>query len=249
MIGGEAAARPARRHHRREHESDPEPPHARSLLPVSAEQIKVASLRRARDRTRARILGRTTRRTMASPVRFRVSAEVLVIGGLPDRGPHLSEPYSPAPIREAREPGFLLQAGREPTPPGSRRHDDGPSFRATPPRRGDRRRSAPARHARPGTGGRQRVVYRLLCRGPGRRLARPRRVRAVHREAGDRPVPGRAGTCALAATIGNGGKFTAPTGSVTAGRAASPLVTTVNVATFDVRGRAADRTFHLVVAC
>ena len=60
---------------------------------------------------------------------------------------------------------------------------------------------------------------------------------------------GRVDACALATTIGNGGKFTAPTGSVTAGRAAPPLVTTVNVATFDVQGRAADRTFHLVVTC
>ena len=60
---------------------------------------------------------------------------------------------------------------------------------------------------------------------------------------------GRVDACALATTIGNGGKFTAPTGSVTAGRAALPLVTTVNVATFDVQGRAADRTFHLVVTC
>ena len=60
---------------------------------------------------------------------------------------------------------------------------------------------------------------------------------------------GRVDACALATTIGNGGSFTAPTGSVTAGRAAPPLVTSANVATFDVRGRPADRTFHLVVAC
>jgi hypothetical protein len=60
---------------------------------------------------------------------------------------------------------------------------------------------------------------------------------------------GRVDACALATAIGNGGKFTAPTGSVTAGRAAPPLVTTANVATFDVRGRPADRTFHLVVTC
>src|SRR3954447_13189287 len=60
---------------------------------------------------------------------------------------------------------------------------------------------------------------------------------------------GRVDACALATTIGNGGSFTAPTGSGTGGRAAPPLVTSANVATFDVRGRPADRTFHLVVTC
>jgi hypothetical protein len=60
---------------------------------------------------------------------------------------------------------------------------------------------------------------------------------------------GRVDACALVSTIGNGGRFTAPTGSVTAGLGAPPLVTTVNVATFDVRGRPTDRPFHLVVTC
>src|SRR4051812_38338121 len=56
--------------------------------------------------------------------------------------------------------------------------------------------------------------------------------------------------CALTVSLGNGGNFASPTGSATAGRpASSTVITVVDVATFDVRGKAADRGFHLVVTC
>lgn len=56
--------------------------------------------------------------------------------------------------------------------------------------------------------------------------------------------------CALTASLGNGGKFATPPGLVTVGRPASgATITLVDVATFDLRGRPADKGFHLTVTC
>lgn len=57
-------------------------------------------------------------------------------------------------------------------------------------------------------------------------------------------------SCAYSVALRNGGNFTAPTGSITAGRnESSAVITVVDVATFNVAGKLADRGFHLVIAC
>ena len=60
-------------------------------------------------------------------------------------------------------------------------------------------------------------------------------------------LDGSVDACAFGARLANGGRLTAPTGSVTAGF--GPQRYMVNVATFDVRGKPADRPFHLVATC